>query len=542
MTKIFTRLLFMALLFAGATNALTAQSLVFRQFIMFTDTIEDDGVIFPASSDDAEQENDEMDSLFDDDLDAGWEGAPDDQNVLSTGLRFRHVGIPKGAIIDSAFIRVFSHEDKSTADVARVTIFGEKSLNAETFTEDALITDRPRTTASVLWEVKEEWEIWKPYHTADIKTVVQEIVDQDGWETGNALSILMLGENQGLSDDENAREFESFENISDPEDGGDGQNHPERIPELIVYFRVSNARLEIPIAFTGTFEDDGVVFEGSSDDAEQENDEMDSLYDDDVDAGWEGDPTDQNILTAGLRFRNVLLPKGAVIDSAFIQVWSHESKSEEDVARITLVGEANDLSATFTEDALISDRPKTTASLLWEVKEKWELWGKYQTPDLKAIVSEIAARPGWVSGNPMTFLMLGENQGLSDVENAREFESYENIADPEDGGDGQNHPERRPRLVIYYSSATTSSQTPELASDFYRVYPNPNRGGQLFVEIAEPQTTRVWVLDATGKMVAAPVTTEGGWMSLPTGGWNKGIYFLMCQNSSATVCKKVIIH
>jgi hypothetical protein len=81
-----------------------------------------------------------------------------------------------------------------------------------------------------------------------------------------------------------------------------------------------------------------------------------------------------------------------------------------------------------------------------------------------------------------------------------------------------------------------------LASDFYRVYPNPNRGGQLFVEIAEPQTTRVWVLDATGKMVAAPVTTEGGWMSLPTGGWNKGIYFLMCQNSSATVCKKVIIH
>jgi len=541
MAKNLTKLIVLSALFMGAAHVLPGQSLIFRQFIMFTDTIEDDGVMFPASSDDAEQENDEMDSLFDDDLDAGWEGAPDDQNVLHTGLRFRHIGIPKGAIIDSAFIRVFSHEDKSASDVARITIFGEKSSNSLTFTEDALITNRPRTSASVLWEVKEEWELWKPYHTADIKSIVQEIIDQDGWEAGNALGIFLIGENQGLSDDENAREFESFENIADPEDGGDGQNHPERVPELIVYFRVSNARLEVPIAFTGTFEDDGVVFEGSSDDAEQENDEMDSLFDDDLDAGWEGDPADQNALSTGLRFRNVLLPKGAVIDSAYIQVWSHESKSEEDVARITIAGEASDLSSTFTEDALISDRPRTSSSLLWEVKEKWELWGKYQTPDLKSIVSEIASRPGWVSGNPMTFLLLGENQGLSDVENAREFESYENIADPEDGGDGQNHPERRPRLVIYYSSGTVSANTPDSSSDFCRVFPNPNRSGQLFVEITEADPARVWVLDATGRMIVAPVKTEGGWINLQTTGWGKGIYFLICQNNKATVCKKVII-
>jgi hypothetical protein len=30
-----------------------------------------------------------------------------------------------------------------------------------------------------------------------------------------------------VSEDENARELESFENIADPEDGGDGQHHPE---------------------------------------------------------------------------------------------------------------------------------------------------------------------------------------------------------------------------------------------------------------------------------------------------------------------------
>ncbi|MFM8372610.1 MAG: hypothetical protein ACKOCO_09505, partial [Bacteroidota bacterium] len=65
MAKNLTKLIVLSALFLGAAHVLPGQSLIFRQFIMFTDTIEDDGVMFPASSDDAEQENDEMDSLFD---------------------------------------------------------------------------------------------------------------------------------------------------------------------------------------------------------------------------------------------------------------------------------------------------------------------------------------------------------------------------------------------------------------------------------------------------------------------------------------------
>ncbi len=47
------------------------------------------------STDDAEQINNEIDKLYDDDLDIGWEG--DEFNVVSTGLRYRCVNVPKGA-------------------------------------------------------------------------------------------------------------------------------------------------------------------------------------------------------------------------------------------------------------------------------------------------------------------------------------------------------------------------------------------------------------------------------------------------------------
>ena len=69
---------------------------------MVTDTVIEDNVSLRVSSDDAEQENDAIDGLYDDDLDAGWEGAPEDFNTLTVGLRFRDIFIPKGATIDWA--------------------------------------------------------------------------------------------------------------------------------------------------------------------------------------------------------------------------------------------------------------------------------------------------------------------------------------------------------------------------------------------------------------------------------------------------------
>lgn len=518
-----------------------AQSLVVSSYIQVTDTIDDGGILVAVSADDAEQENDAIDALYDDDLDAGWEGAPEDQNILTAGLRFRNIGIPKGARIDSAFLILHSHEGKSAEDVARITIAGEANDDAKTFTEDALITSRSQTGATVLWQVAEEWEIWEPYRTPDLKEVIQEIVSRNGWNSGQALALFMLGENQGLSDFENAREFESFENISDPEDGGDGQNHPERVPQLVIYFSVNNARMEVAIAVTDTIDDGGIMVAVSSDDAEQENDAIDALFDDDLDAGWEGAPEDQNILTTGMRFRNIQIPKGAIIDSAFIQVWSHEGKSAEDVARILIVGDDDDNPPTYTEDALISTRPQTDESVLWEVAEVWEIWEKYQTPDIGAIVQEIIERGNWQPGNAIAFSLLGMNQGLSDFENAREFESFENISDPEDGGDGQNHPERRPKLVVYFSSATTSliDFSGQEVKDL-KVYPNPTGSGEVTIELDRDDSAVIQLFNANGQLVKSAIA-YGKYISFSTAKLAGGMYVLKATQDQQVYAQKLVI-
>ncbi len=518
-----------------------AQNIKLSRFIVVTDTVTDEEVTFAASSDDAEQENDAIDALYDDDIDAGWEGDPEDFNILTAGMRFQNITIPADASIDSAYIIVYSHESKTAEDVARITIAGEASDNASTYTEDMLITDRPRTNAQLLWEVAEEWGLWTPHHTIDLSEIVQEIVDRDGWESGNSMAFMFLGEDQGASEVENAREWESFENIADPEDGGDGQNHPERIPELVIYYSIQSGLFTQVIQVTDTVTDEGVTFAASSDDAEQENDAIDALFDDDIDAGWEGDPEDFNILTAGMRFRDIAIPPGATIDSVFIEVFSHESKTPEDVARITVSAEATDDAQTFTEDQLITDRTQTEAKILWEVAEEWGLWTPHLTPDLKDIVQEIVNRDGWEAGNSIAFIFQGEDQGASEVENAREWESYENIADPEDGGDGQNHPERIPKLYIYFTSEGSTSvlKLNSISEKSLLVFPNPSENNiQIELETNDPAVIRIFNIQ--GELMLTKETEFGRLHSLSTQQFPSGTYIISAMQNGELIQQKLV--
>ncbi len=300
--------------------------------------------------------------------------------------------------------------------------------------------------------------------------------------------------------------------------------------------------LERAIMVADTVEDDGVIFPASSDDAEQVNDEIDGLFDDDLDTGWEGAPEDQNIAITGLRFRDIFIPKGAVIDSAFIRVWSHEGKSADDVARITITAEANDNAETFTEDALITARPRTAAKSVWEVAEEWELWGAYRTHDLKHLVQEVVGRNGWVPGNAIAFILEGENQGVTDVENAREFESFENIADPEDGGDGQNHPERRPQLVVYYSSP--SSAVHDLfgsSAKTLKVYPNPAQPGDIRLELGSDAAASVHLFDLQGYLLKSMLSTRGKNLVFQTGNLPVGTYYLQALQGKDVYVQKLVI-
>jgi len=266
-----------------------------------------------------------------------------------------------------------------------------------------------------------------------------------------------------------------------------------------VWSSVGQTKIEIPIRKTGTITEDLVTFDVSSDDAEQEDDAIDNLYDDDLDAGWEGAAEDQKLLTLGLRFTEVNLAKGTTIDSAFIYLTSHEAKATDDVANLTIFGEASDNAVTFNETDLITSRSYTSASIEWTVDEEWGLWTSHRTPDIKSIIQEVVNRNGWASGNAIALILEGEDQGVTEVENAREMESFENISDPEDGGDGNNHPERVPKLVIWTNAPSAINGITN--KNVAMIHPNPVTNGMMNVNLVESGKADLYIYDLSGKML-----------------------------------------
>ncbi|MDX1942255.1 MAG: T9SS type A sorting domain-containing protein, partial [Saprospiraceae bacterium] len=197
-----------------------------------------------------------------------------------------------------------------------------------------------------------------------------------------------------------------------------------------------------------------------------------------------------------------------------------------------------------TEDMLIDARPKTNASLLWVVAEEWRLWTTHRTPDLKMIIQEIVNRDNWEVGNALALILLGENQGPSDVENAREFESYENIADPEDGGDGQNHPERRPRLLIYYSSPNTVTSTraiftPDVKA--LKVYPNPANSASVTIELDADAASVIRLYNVNGQLIRTQQSDFGKQIQLPVDNLPQGVYFIQANQNGERYIQKLVI-
>jgi hypothetical protein len=147
-----------------------------------------------AGSDDAEESlEDGSTNLTSSDLELAVDGPPDPRQWV--GMRFTDITIPRTAIISSATIQFFVDETDTEADTD-VLIFGEKSVDSATFEAIPFnITSRPMTTASVLWDDIPEWtvvgEAGPAQRTPNLAAIIQEIINQPGWASGNALSILI---------------------------------------------------------------------------------------------------------------------------------------------------------------------------------------------------------------------------------------------------------------------------------------------------------------------------------------------------------------
>jgi hypothetical protein len=180
------------------------------------------------------------------------------------------------------------------------------------------------------------------------------------------------------------------------------------------------------------------------------------------------------------------------------------------------------------------------------VDEDWIIYFPYRSPDLKEIIQEIVDRSGWALGNAVVLVLAGENQGPSNVENAREFESFENIEDPEDvdnegiPGDGLNHPERAPRLVVYYSGGSPTAIDEPGTQKKVSVYPNPLSGNEVIIRLPSDKPSRISILDITGKPVKH-IDAQSSTVRIQIEGMARGIYMVKTSQDNDTLLQKLIV-
>lgn len=124
-----------------------------------------------------------------DDLEMSWDGVTNGHQAV--GLRFTGVNIPQGRTITQAYIQFQTDETKTAGNVA-LEIKGVLSSNAPAWNGNGAVTNAVKTSTGVSWSPV-DWNVvganGQNERTADLTSVVQEIINQGSWNSGNAMAF-----------------------------------------------------------------------------------------------------------------------------------------------------------------------------------------------------------------------------------------------------------------------------------------------------------------------------------------------------------------
>ena len=213
----------------------------------------------------------------------------------------------------------------------------------------------------------------------------------------------------------------------------------------------------------------------------------------------------------GVRFNEINIPQGAVIENAYLQFTVDETSSV--ATNLSIAAHDTDNAEGFASTSNnISARTKTSAEVSW-APAAWSTVGQsgaaQRSPQLKTIVQEIVNRSDWSKGNSLSIIITGTG---------------ERTADSYDGS-----PSTAPLLHVDFS--TGSSVTAEsslkglskLRDVHFKPYPNPTHGVFSF-RLVEKQY--VEVLDVFGRTVFAKVMEAGDHTVDISHQGLKGLHFL----------------
>jgi hypothetical protein len=118
-----------------------------------------------------------------------------DSSTQKIGLRFTGINIPQNATITNAYIRF--KVDETSSETVNLKIQGEATANALAFGgTTGNVSSRPVTSNFINW-TPAPWTTvaasGADQTTPNLAPVIQEIISQPGWASGNALVILFSG-------------------------------------------------------------------------------------------------------------------------------------------------------------------------------------------------------------------------------------------------------------------------------------------------------------------------------------------------------------
>ena len=301
----------------------------------------------------------------------------DGSSTQAVGLRYAGINIARGATILEArleFVAVSTDEN-----VAEFEIRIEDAADSEAFDDSNNgVSGRSYHSGGVAWD-PEEWYEETQYESPDIKDLVQSVISRDDWCTGNAMTFSV----SDVSGNTGERRAYSYEKAV-----ADGVNY---VPQLRI----------VQDPDTVVSEDDCVgdiqtlsrQVASNSDDAEQ----------DDNGTGFDKGSPELDVPedVVGVRFRDIDIPKDAVIESAFIRFISHRNRSGG--LSLTVHGEDLINPPTYEANNGPVDRALLSESVSWNNLQGVAEGGTVDTPDLKVIVQRLVVDSNWEAGNAMAF-------------------------------------------------------------------------------------------------------------------------------------------
>ena len=160
------------------------------------------------------------------DLDLTWD-TTFNVEIAAVGLRYTGVDLPSNAVVTNATI-TFWRQSSTNPGSLTLDFVAQADDNAPTFEDGEAnfnITNRDTTTESVAWPWSGPWTT-ETATSPDLSSIVSEVLQRDGWSSGNALAFIITSENSDESNYRNAHSYES---------------DPARAPRLEITYYVPTA-------------------------------------------------------------------------------------------------------------------------------------------------------------------------------------------------------------------------------------------------------------------------------------------------------------